>query len=115
MGEKTEWKVAGRLPVSSGVRMKDSMRPLHAAIDLAEKARLASADLASGLRTPEFYANPPAKCGLYDVPLSEKRFMIDGNTEPGGIVWGKGQFYIQLENGDRLLTGGFAAEEEEQW
>jgi len=41
--------------------------------------------------------------------------MIDGNTEPGGIVWGKGQFYIQLENGDRLLTGGFAAEEEEQW
>jgi hypothetical protein len=104
--------------------MKHLKVPKFEPVDEAERTLLAIEDLSHGIAHDEEYANAPEKCDLCGVSLEDRRFMVDGNTEPGGclwacmcakcalrkgegIGWGKGQLYTQLEPGRWLMTAGF--------
>ncbi len=102
--------------------------PKRAPYTLAERKLQPFENLATGLAHGERYAGSPAACDVCKTQLAHRRFMIDGNTQPGGcmwacmcaecflkigegIGWGKGQLYTQLENGDWLMTAGFRPED----
>ncbi len=106
----------------------DAERPKCEPCNAAERRLQPFEDLAKGLAHGEIYAGSPDACDICNTPLAGHRFMIDGNTQPGGcmwacmcarcfqktgegIGWGQGQLYTQLENGDWLMTAGFRPEE----
>lgn len=101
------------------------MKPKYEATDEAEVQVSAHEDLRKGLQHKETYACPPTHCDFCKTPFLGKRFMIDGNTQRGGVMWacmcascflrhgeglgwGKGQLYTQLDNGKWLMTAGFS-------
>ena len=104
------------------------MKPRFEATDDAERKVMECEDLDEGVKRDDSYANPSDVCDICYVPLSDKRFMIDGNIQPGGCMWacmcascflkkgegiryGAGQLYTQMESGEWLMTSGFGPEE----
>ena len=104
------------------------MKPKIDPTDDAEIRLLEHEQWDAGVQRGDTYANPSGTCNICKTSLAKKRFMVDGNIQPGGcmwacmcascffkrgeaIAWGKGQLYTQLESGKWLMTGGFPQKE----
>jgi len=102
----------------------DEERPQCEPQNPAETKLLPLEQFQEGLAQNEIYFNAPEQCDVCKTTLTGKRFMVDGNFEPGGclwgcmcakcflkvgegIGWGKGQLYTKLKNGEWLMTAGF--------